>query len=224
MGFLRKTFYTIIGLPTGALLAEHFYTIKCVRADPTDRLPKFSPLVTRRMAENLAFFDRFERSVPITSLKAGTDNLDEATLARKLAKQIWLTKAYAPQKALAEYIFRNDKTPNANLSTAELEKAKIEAGMDVSNHLVLSEISGAYVQFEPKVPPEVDFMGPGGLVCVDVERRGENMVFSMECASIGVPTTGSLKPGEWLQVYLHLVYARLLLEGGVRRILHGGGE
>lgn len=101
MSFLRKTFYTIIGLPTTALVAEHFYTIKCVHVDPTDRLPKFSALTTRRMADNLARLDRFERVVPITSLKASTDNLDEASLARKLAKQIWLTKVYAPQKPSA---------------------------------------------------------------------------------------------------------------------------
>lgn len=95
--------------------------------------------------------------------------------------------------------------------------------MDVSNRLILSEISGSYVQFEPKLLPGVDFYGPGGVVSVDVSRRGENFVFAMECASIGIPT-GTLKPGEWLLLSLHEVYARLLLEGGVRRILYGGGE
>jgi len=59
---------------------------------------------------------------------------------------------------------------------------------------------------------------------VDASRRGDNMIFGIECASIGIPTTGSLKPVEWLQLYLHQVYARLLLEDRVRRILYGGGQ
>jgi hypothetical protein len=224
MGFLRKTLYTIVGLPTLALGAEYFYTIKCVEVGHTDRLIKRCPLVARRVAENKARFDRFERAVPIASLKVAGADLDEQSLSRRLAKQIWLSEAYTPQRVISEKIFKDHKEPDANLTTEELKNGKIKLGYDVSQHLYVSDISGSYIQFEPRVPADVDFPGPGGTVCVDVTRQGENVVFALECASIGISTTGPLSPGDRLQFELHKIYARLLLESGVRRVLHGGGE
>jgi len=224
MGFLRKTLYTIIGLPTIALGAEHFYTIKCVDVDHTDRLIKHCPLVARRVAENKAKFDRFERVVPLASLKVAVTDVDERSLSRQLAKQLWLSAAYAPQRALCERLFKDHQEPGANLTKEELKKEKIKLGYDVSQHLYISDIAGSYIQFEPKVPAGVDFQGPGGTVCVDVTRRGENIVFAIESASIGIPTTGPMSPSERLQFELHKIYARLLLESAVRRVLHGEGE
>ena len=224
MGFLRKTLYTIVGLPTLALSAEYFYTIKCVEVDHTDTLIKRCPLVARRVAENKAKFDRFERVVPIASLNVAGADVDEQSLARRFAKQMWLSAAYAPQRVIFEKIFKDHQEPGANLTTEELEKGKIKLGYDVSQHLYVSDISGSYIQFEPKVPAGVDFEGPGGTVSVDVMRRGENIVFAIESSSIGIPTTGPMSPGDRLQFELHKIYARLLLENGVRRVLHGGGE
>ena len=83
---------------------------------------------------------------------------------------------------------------------------------------------GSYIQFVPRVPAEVDFQGPGGVVCVDVQRRGEDMVFAIESATVGIKTTGDLAPLDALQFFLHKVYARFLLEGAVGRILQGEGE
>ena len=110
------------------------------------------------------------------------------------------------------------------MTIEEIKRARIQPGFDVSQHLYVSDIVGTYVQFVPRVPPGVDFQGPGGVVCVDVHKRGEDMVFAIESATIGIKATGHLPPMDALQFYLHKVYARLLLEGAVRRILHGEGE
>jgi hypothetical protein len=224
MGFLRKTLYTIVGLPAAALGAEYFYTGKCHEVPPTDRLPTHSPLVTKRMAENKARLDRFERVVPLSSLVASSKSTDEVTLSRQLAKQMWLTRAYAPQRKLCERIFKAHQEEGCNLTAEEIKAAKIQPGFDVSQHLYVSDVVGSYVQFVPRVPPEVDFQGPGGVVSVDVHKRGENMVFAIESATVGIKTTGDLSPMDAVQFFLHKVYARLLLEEGVRRVLHGEGE
>lgn len=224
MGFLQKTLYTIIGLPTIALVAEYFYTIKCVEVDPTDRLPKYSSLVSRRLAENAARLDRFERVVPLPSLKSSVGSIDEITLSRQFAKQIWLTPAYTPQRLICEQVFKSKRDPNANLTKNEIEKAKVQIGFNVSQFFLVDNIIGSYVQFTPNVPPSVDFRGPGGLVCVDVCQRGESIVFGIECATVGLNTRGTLPPTERLHFWLHQMYCRLLLEGGVRRILRGTEE
>ena len=224
MGFLRKTVLTIVGLPATALGAEHFYTIKCHDVAPTNRLPTHSPLVVKRMAEDKARLDRFERVVPLSSLTPSSTSTDEVTLSRQLAKQMWLTWAYAPQRLICERIFKKSQEKGCNLTIDEIKRAKIQPGFDVSQHLYVSDIVGTYVQFVPRVPPEVDFQGPGGVVCVDVHRRGDDMVFARESATIGIKTAGRLSPMDALQFYLHKVYARLLLEGAIRRILHGEGE
>ena len=195
-----------------------------MEVDHTDRLIKRCPLVARRLAENKAKFDRFERVVPLASLKVAVSDLDDQSLSRRLAKQVWLSAAYAPQRIICERVFKNHQEPGANLTKEELKNGKVKLGYDVSQHLYISDISGSYIQFEPKVPADVDFQGPGGTVCVDVARRGENVVFAMESASIGIPTTGPMSPSERLQFELHKIYARLLLESGVRRVLHGEGE
>jgi hypothetical protein len=224
MGFLRKTFYTLIGLPAAALGAEYFYTIKCVETDPTDRLLKKSPLIARRVAENNARFDRYERVVPIASLKVGVGDIDEPTLARRMAKQMWLSTVYVPQRAICERAFKAHKEPGVNLTEEELRTGKIQTGYDVSQHIVVTSVDGAFVQFEPRVPSGVDFKGMGGASILSVAKKGENVVFVMENASIGFPTTGSMSPGMWIFFELHKMYARLLLESSVRRVLHGEGE
>jgi hypothetical protein len=224
MGLLRKTVYTIIGLPTIALGAEYFYTVKCVEVEPTDRLPKYSSLVSRRLAENAVRLDRFERVVPLVSLKASVNSVDEATLSRQLAKQIWLTRAYSLQRVICEQIHKSKRDPDANLTEIEIQATKVQVGFDVSQHFIVDNIVGSYIQFTPKLPPSVDFHGPGGLVCVDVYQRGENIIFGIECATIGMNTRGALSPIEKLHFWLHQIYGRLLLEGGVRRILNGMGE
>jgi hypothetical protein len=224
MGFLRKTLYTIIGLPSAAIGVEYFYTIKCVEVDPTDRLIQHSPLIATRISQNKARLDRFERIVPLSSLTATSKTLDEPTLARQLAKQVWLTRVYVPQRALSERIFKKEQEKGANLTVEEIKRAKVEPGFDVSQHLFVSDIVGSYIQFQSKIPPGVDFQGPGGVISFDVSRRGEDVVFGMECASVGLATKGSMPLADWLQFYLHKMYARLLLEGGVQRVLQGGGE
>jgi hypothetical protein len=90
--------------------------------------------------------------------------------------------------------------------------------------MYIGDIDGAYVQFDPIIPPGTDFQGPGGMVTVDVARRGENIVFAMESASVGLKTKGSMPPMDMLQFYLHKMYSRLLLEEAVRRVLEGKGE
>jgi hypothetical protein len=224
MGFLRKTLYTIIGLPTAAIGAEYFYTVKCKEVPPTTRLPTHSPLIAKRIAENKARLDRFERVVPLSSLIASKTSTDEVVLSRQLAKQMWLTWSYAPQRKLCERIFQKQQEQGCNLTVEEIKRAKVQPGFDVSQHLYVSDIVGTYVQFVPRVPSEMDFQGPGGVVCFDVQRRGENMVFAIESGSVGIKTVGDLAPMDALQLYLHKVYSRLLLEGAVRRILHGEGE
>jgi hypothetical protein len=224
MGFLRKTLYTIIGLPTAAIGAEYFYTIKCIEVDPTDRLIQHSPLIATRISQNNARLDRIERVVPLSSLTATSKTVDESALARQLAKQVWLSAAYAPQRAICEQVFKKEQEKGANLTVDEIKRAKVEAGFDVSQHLFVSDILGSYIQFVPKIPDGVDFQGPGGVVSFDVSRRGEDVVFAIECASVGLATQGSMPVGDWLQFYLHKMYARLLLEAGVRRVLHGEGE
>jgi len=176
------------------------------------------------MAENKARLDRFERVVPLSSLVASSKSTDEVTLSRQLAKQMWLTRAYAPQRKLCERIFKAHQEEGCNLTAEEIKAAKIQPGFDVSQHLYVSDVVGSYVQFVPRVPPEVDFQGPGGVVSVDVHKRGENMVFAIESATVGIKTTGDLSPMDAVQFFLHKVYARLLLEEGVRRVLHGEGE
>ena len=225
MGFIRKTLWTILGVPAAALGAEYFYTIKVREAETTDRLPKYSTLAAHRLAENKARIDRFERVIPLSSLTASIGpDVDENSLARRLAKQVWLTSMYAPQRKLCERVFKDKQEPGANLTYKELEKAKVEPGFDVSQHLYVSDIVGTYVQFVPKVPPEVDFHGPGGVVCFDVQRRGENMVFAIESATIGIAAQGPMPFADTLMFFAHQMYSRLLLESAVHRILKGGGE
>src|SRR5579859_2844580 len=224
MGFLRKTFYTVIGAPALFVAGEHFYTIKCVEVEPSDRMAKYSPLIARRLAEGTVRFDRYERVVPITSVAASIGNVDEVTLSRRLAKQVWLTGIYTPQRKICEKIEGKHRNPNSNLTYEELEKAKIEEKVDVSEHMTCQKIDGTYLQFDPIVPVDVDFKGPGGAVAFEVTRRGENIVFGMEGASIGLKTTGTLAGGDWLQFVLHKMYARLLLTQAVDRVLQGGGE
>ena len=77
----------------------------------------------------------------------------------------------------------------------------VQAGMNVSNHLVLNEISASNVHFEPKVHAGWIFMDRMDF-CAWMSRRGANMVFAIECASLGIPTTGPLKPVEWLRLYV----------------------
>jgi len=77
MGYSRKTFYTIIGLPTAALVAEHPDTI---------RRSKRRPPVTSRIADSLSRLDRFECMVPVMSLNASRDtpaNSPRKNLARE---------------------------------------------------------------------------------------------------------------------------------------------
>jgi hypothetical protein len=224
MGFLRKTFYTIVGIPIAAIAAEYFYTMKCREIEPTNRLIENCPLVARKLSQSITRLDRFERSVPLASLKACTDSIDETTLSRRFAKQIWLSRSYRVQQKICERVFKDKKEVAANLTLEEIERAKIQVGTDISQHLVLSAIKGSYIQFEPKVPKGVDFAGPGGVVCVDVSRRGENRVFAIECATIPMNTGGHLELNNRVLFYLHQVYARCLLEEGVTRVLHGGGE
>jgi hypothetical protein len=224
MGFLRKALFTIVGVPAAALGAEHFYTIRCREVEPTDRLPKYSALVTRRLAENKARLDRFERVVPLSSLTASIGMVDDATLSRRLAKQVWLTRMYAPQRKICERVFKDKQAPDANLTYSEIERSKVKPGLDVSQHMLLSNIVGTYIQFEPVIPPGEDFHGPGGVVCFDVERRGENMVFAIECATIGIASKGSMPFAHKLMFFFHQAYARTLLEGAVQRILKGAGE
>jgi len=79
----------------------------------------------------------------------------------------------------SEFMFRNDaRSSGANSSTAGSEKAMVQAGVNRSNHLVLIEISASNIQFEPNVHVKADFHGSGGLVCVDVSRRG-NILFAI---------------------------------------------
>ena len=221
--------YTIILVPSSLLAAEYLYTIKCKETPPTDRPLKYSSLTTKRYSENKAYLDRFERSAPITSLKAAIpnidpSNIDEQSLARRLAKQIWLTTWYQPQRYICERVFKPIQEVDANLTVSEIEQAKVQVGMDVSQHLVVDKIVGGYVQYTPRIPDGVDFQGPGGVVTFDVERRGDNVVFGIECASVGIPQHGRVGWADWTQIYLHKIYSRLLLEGAVRRVLHGEGE
>jgi hypothetical protein len=224
MGFIRKTLWTIVGVPAAALGAEYFYTIKVRETEVTDRLPKYSTLAARRLAENKAALDRFERVVPLSSLTASIGDVDENTLARRLAKQVWLTRMYTPQRKICERVFKDKREPDANLTYEEIKRAKIQPGFDISQHMFISDIVGTYIQFVPKVPPAVDFHGPGGVVCFDVEKRGDNVVFAIESATIGVAQTGPRPIVDHLIVWGHRLYAQVLLESAVRRILKGEGE
>jgi hypothetical protein len=227
MGLLRKAFYAIIGIPAAAIAAEYFYTIKCVETEPRDidRLVKYSPLVKKKISDNAARLCRVERVVPIATLQTRTDNLDEESLSRKLAKQIWLTGSYRPQQIICERAFKNIKEPASNLTYEELKNAPIRLGTDISQFLVLSAMEGGFVQFEPKVPKDQeDFKGPGGPVCVDVSRRGGSIVFALETATIPLKTVGQLELKDRFVFHLHQMYLRLLLEGGVRRVIRGGNE
>lgn len=224
MGFLRKTFYTLLAIPPVAMAAEHFYTRNCVLVDLKGNVLHNSPLIAKRTSENLARFDRYERVVPLTSLVASIGPVSETSLVHRIAKQVWLTRAYAPQRVICHQIFKSKQAPGANLTVDELERAKLEVGYDVLQHLVLTRMEGTEVQFDPIIPPGVEFYGPGGVIVFDVERRGENMVFGIECASVGLKTEGRMKPMDELQFFLHKMYARLLLEDAVRRVLEGKGE
>jgi len=91
------------------------------------------------MVENIAKVDRYEH-VPFSSLKIGTDTIDDTSLVKNFAKQIWLTNAYAIQRKHCGMIFKNKRELNANLTFDELKGAKVAVGMDVSQHLFVGKI------------------------------------------------------------------------------------
>ena len=83
---------------------------------------KHCPLVAQGLAENATRLDRYERIVPLTSLKVSVSSLDDQSLSRQFAKQIWLTRAYFPQRAICEKIFQSKKEADSNLTAEELKR------------------------------------------------------------------------------------------------------
>jgi hypothetical protein len=224
MGFLRKSLYTVVGVPAALLGAEYVYTRKCKEVPPTDRLPKYSPLAARTVAENKARKDRFERIVSVSELTDRIGPVDDVTLSRRLARQIWLSWAYLPQLKLFERLEKSSKLPDANLSRQDIASGDLVPGFDVSQHLVLSDIVGSFIQFNPRVTDWKTFDGPAGIFAVDVYRRNGNVVFGIEGVSVGIPAEGKMLLSQRAFWVAHQIYSRILLEAVVRRILRGKGE
>ncbi|KAJ5775472.1 uncharacterized protein N7511_000483 [Penicillium nucicola] len=217
-----------LGLPTSGLLAfgTFFYTtrhVEAVQLSPSD--PIFHSIYHQKYNpnQNPTIHDLHIRTIPISEIDLVLLQ-DEESLIQRFTGGVWAGFGFKIQRILLTWFYKNETTSYHLWHPSEILKSKFNPGTTITDELVVLEKSKDSVLIRGGDKVSIDGLRPlDALMELSVRANPEEQSIQFGFKSLffqGLDKTNKL-PMPALVVWLHELYAKALLESGVRHVLRG---
>ncbi|XXH01690.1 hypothetical protein Hte_008051 [Hypoxylon texense] len=222
MGVIRKTLGTFLATAAGSVAYLTSSTNLTTPLPADDELWTAKSFTTFNRYQNPTIQDVVWKRLPLSQIRPELRDNEEA-LATEFCRGAWAGYAYAPQRIIMMLTNRGPKTRDQLFRQQQLAFSKYELGTRFSDHFEVVErtknsvtVRAGGSPLEPG-PRELD-----GLLVVSakVDKQTETVVVGIKTTFFNStePVRDEKKPAPFVAELLHRLYARAMVDSGVRRL------